>query len=193
MEGHPTEHELELIFIAPGKIDVDLRTQIEDHLQHCDLCWESASLLKSFHDELRQSPQSLAHVEEFLGRIIFSPKIVELRPYRYVPDAAEFGEHAMTVLAAKSEAPREYRYSTVCTLLSRNEDTLVRILKDLQTDKYRIYLITRTPGHAAATVRFPSFDLDVPINPETLQAEFSLPANASGIDWMNIIAELRFS
>ena len=194
MNRHPAENELELIFLAPDKVDAAMRREIEGHLEHCDPCRESAALLESFHAELKNSPQSVQNVEDFLKRFESRAKIVELFPYRFVPDATEFGENVMTVLAAKSETTSEYRYSTVCTLVSRNEESLVRILKDHDTEKYRVYLITKHREQIQhALVHFPSLQIDVAINPETQQAEFSLPANRPGIDWMNIVAELRFS
>jgi hypothetical protein len=193
VKQHPTEDELELILLAPGDVDVDVRNEIEDHLRRCDTCRDSASLLRSFHNEMHKSPQSLPAVEELVSRLTVSSRVIALHPYRYVPDATEFGTNTMIVLAAKSEAKKEYRYSAVCTLLSRNEETLVRILKDHQTDTYRIYLITKNRDRSNAIIRFPSLDLDVSINGDTQQAEFSLPIDRTGIDWTTIVAELHFS
>ncbi len=193
MKGHPTEHLIESILLAPADVESGLRREIEDHVERCSLCSETALLLKNFHTQLRHSSQASPEVEEFLRRISPAPLTVDLQPYRFVPDATEFGEHAMSVLAAKSEAAKEYRYTPVCTLLSRNEETLVRILKDCQTDTYRVYVITKTRKSLNATLRFPSLDLVVSVNPETQQGQFSLPARQPGIDWTNIVAELRFS
>jgi hypothetical protein len=194
MESHLQENDIESFVLSPQKLGPGRHKQIEDHLANCVQCNAVASLLRSFYSELEDQPKKLQKVEEFLSGLRSLPALVDLQPYQYTPDPDEFGEHVMTVLAAKSESPNNYKYSSICTLVSRDEQMVVRVLKDNDTQLYRVFLITkRGMPFLNATIRFPALNLTLSFSSDTRQAEFSLPPTQYGIDWTNIVAELRIS
>lgn len=194
MHIHPLERDIELFLEAPEELASEERAQIEAHLSSCLQCRDIAALLRSFHAELKQLRGTNPKVEQFLDGLLAQTTIIELRPYRYSPDPAEFGQHILTVLAAKSETGSDYRYSSVCTLMSRDEQILVRILKDQEMENYRIFLITKQGEHSPnATIRFPAFELSISLDPESQQAVFTLPSMQTAVDWSNIVAELRIA
>lgn len=194
MQQHPPENDIELFVLAPQELVPNRRAQITAHLNSCQQCKDTVALLRSFYSELKELPATSQNVEKFLDSLLPRPTILELQPYRYSPDPAEFGQHVLTVLAAKSETGREYRYSSVCTLVSRDERALVRILKDTEMDNYRIFLITRRGAETRnATIRFPALELSISLDSESHQAVFHLPSTQAAIDWSNIVAELRLA
>jgi hypothetical protein len=194
MGNHLRENDIELFVLSPLGLDAGRHKQMADHLANCDQCNAVASLLRSFYSELEDEPWKLQNVEEFLSALLPPPSVYALHPYRYTPDPAEFGEHIMTVLAAKSESPNRYQYSSMCTLISRDEQIVVRVLKDNDTKIYKVFMITRRGMSILnATIRFPALNLTISISSDTRQAEFSLSPTQSGIDWTNIVAELRVS
>jgi hypothetical protein len=194
MESHLQENDIESFVLSPQKFGPGRRKEIVDHLANCAQCNAVASLLRSFYSELEDRPKRLRKVDEFVTGLLGQPAIIELQPFRFTPDPDEFGEHVMTVLAAKSESPSNYKYSSICTLVSRDEQILVRVLKDNDTQTYRVFLITkRGMPMLNATIRFPALNLTISVSSDTRQAEFSLPPTQSGIDWTNIVAELRLS
>ena len=191
---HPTENEIELFLLTPEALTTEKRQQIDTHLSSCPQCRAATTLLRSFHSEFKKQYGTPPAVVKFVDELLIRSKIVELHPYRYSPDPAEFGQHVLTVLAAKSESEADYRYSSVCTLVSRDEQTLVRILKDTRMNNYRIFLIaSRGSDMLGVTIRFPALDMSVPVDAETQQAVFSLPETHAAIDWTNIVAELHYA
>lgn len=192
---HPQEEDIDLFVHAPDSLDVDRRTVIESHLAGCDFCRAMESFFRDFYGVLEKySGRENSRVEQFLSDLEFRDSIIELFPHRFTPNPAEFGDHVMTVLAAKSEAKNLYRFSSVCTLVSKDEQTLVRILRDNDDEDYRLYLIKddRVPD-LKATVRFPALGISISVQPGSPQTEFKLPANIRDVDWTTIVAELRFS
>jgi hypothetical protein len=193
MGNHIQEFDIELTILEPGKVSDSRRNEIAHHLRECSACREIAVMLQSFYSELNTETTESPRVEEFLESLTGKPVIIQLHPYQFSPDPSEFGEHVMTVLAAKSETVSNYRYSAVCTLVSRDENTLVRILKDNEALVYRLFLILRRRQPSQRiSVRFPTLDLEIPIDPDSLQADIRLPANRGTVDWTNIVAELIF-
>ncbi len=195
MEQHPKEEDIDLFVLAPDKLDRERRKDIEFHLSGCGLCSEMASFFRDFYAELgKHTLQDNSHVEEFLSRLKHQEPVIDLFPHRFMPNPAEFGDHVMTVLAAKSETKDLYRFSSVCTLVSKDENTLVRILKDNGNQGYKLFLITKDPvPELKATVRFPVLGLSISLQPDSPQTDFKLPANIQEVDWTTIVAELRFS
>ena len=194
MQNHPSENDVELFVQTPDILNSTSRAQIEGHVSSCPSCQAIVTLLQSFYAEWKELSRPQVKTEQFLDHLLARPRVVQLHAYRYSPDPAQFRQHVMTVLAAKSEGDNNYRYSAVCTLVSQDEETVVRILKDDEMDNYKVFLITKQGVHAPnATVRFPALGLSVMLDPESLQAVFSLPSAQSTVDWSNIVAELRIA
>ncbi|HEY6950857.1 MAG TPA: hypothetical protein VI758_00540 [Bacteroidota bacterium] len=191
MDNHPRENAIELFLRSPQSLEADQRLLIERHLDLCPQCLDSLNLLRSFYAEFDRQIAEDASLKQFADRITNQPAVFELHPYRYTPNPAQFGEHVMTVLAAKSEGHDEYRFSSICTLVSHDERAVVRILKDNETSHYRLYLITdREHQFSEATIKFPLFDRSLVFDSKNHQTEFSLPA-AEAVDWTSVVAELR--
>jgi hypothetical protein len=195
VEHHLQEREIDLLLLAPEKVDPDRRKEFELHLSACVECRELMLFLRDIYEELKSHAGATNdQVEEFVSRLRDKERVVKLIPFRFIPDAAEFGDRVMTVLAAQSEPKDEYQYSSVCTLISKDERVLVRILKDNNRQSYRLFLVARDrPASSHATIRFPALGFTVTIQPGSAQADIKLPPEIRGIDWTSIAAELRFS
>lgn len=194
MEHHLHEQDIDLYLLNPDRLDPVRKRQMESHLATCSLCSELTSFLDDVYRELRnRSSEKDQRVEQFLAHLAEQAKVIELVPLRFAPHPSEFSQNTVTVLAAKSDVRTHYRYSSVCTLASRDEGTLVRILRDEEQLRYRLYLITQERRHAShAIVRFPSLGVDVTVPLDTLQADVHLPTGSPDVDWTTIDAELRF-
>ena len=195
MEGHLKEQDIELLVLTPEKLRCDLKQRMEAHLSECVHCKEISTFLRAFYSEFENASPSKDHrVEELLMRLQNREQVFDLVPYRFMPDPFEYGERAMTVLAAKSEIRNHYRYSEVCTLVSKDENALVKILKDGESTSYKLFLVTSDllPG-TQATIRFPLLGLSKTLTFDLPRVDFELPANIPEVDWTTIVAELRFS
>ncbi len=194
MEHHLHEQDIDIYLLSPERLDPVRKRQMESHLATCSLCSELTSFLDDVYRELRsRSSEKDQRVEKFLTQLAEQAKVIQLVPIRFAPNPSEVGENTMTVLAAKSDARTHYRYSSVSTLASRDEGTLVRILRDEELLRYRLYIITQEPRNAShAIVRFPSLGVEVTVPLDTLQADVHLPAGSPDVDWTTIDAELRF-
>ena len=195
MEHHLHEREIDLFLLAPERLDPDQRKEYELHLSHCEECREVASFLRDVYRELQgRASDSNDRVEDFISGLGNRGRVIKLTPFRFVPDPAELGDRVMTVLAAQSEPKNEYQYSTVCTLVSKDERALVRILKDNDRQSYRLFLMARDrPRASRATVHFPVLGLSVTVQPDSTQADLELPSGTREVDWPSVVAELRFS
>lgn len=194
MLNHPPENDLELLATTPERLSAVRRTELEGHISSCSSCNDIVLLLQSFHRELTAGDTSRRKAELLLDRLFQHPNVIHLRAYRYTPDPSQFGRNVMTVLAAKSEGGPQYRYSSICTLVSHDEQTVVRILKDNDNNSYKAFLISKEGEQpTVALIRFPALDLNVVLEPSTHQASFSLPAAHRNIDWSNVVAELRLA
>jgi hypothetical protein len=195
VERHLQEREIDLLLLAPEGLDPDRRKEFELHLSACAECRELVSFLRDIYEELKSHADATNNqVEEFISRLRDRERVIKLTPFRFIPDPAEFGDRVMTVLAAQSEWKNEYQYSSVCTLVSKDERALVRILKDNDRQSYRLFLMARDrPASSRATVRFPALGFTVTIQPDSAQADIKLPSEIQEIDWTSIAAELRFS
>jgi hypothetical protein len=195
MERHLQEREIDLLLLAPEKIEPSLRKELELHLSACRECGEMASFLRDIYEELKShASETDNRVEEFVSRLQARERVIELTPFRFVPDPTAFGDRMVTVLAAQSDPKNEYQYSSVCTLVSTDERALVRILKDNDHQRYRLFLMARDrPPSSRATVRFPVMGFSVSLEPDSTQADIDLPSEIREVDWTSIVAELRFS
>ncbi len=194
MEGHLEEQDIDLLILSPEKLAPERRQLLESHLAECSLCSEMAAFLRSFYDELgKHTLESQDRVEQFLADLKHRRSVVQLFPYQFVP-TTEVGGQLATVLAAKSDPKPSYRYSSVCTLASRDEKTVVRILRDEESRNYRLFLLSSGfEPDLRAIIHFPALDINVSVRPESPQAEFHLPASTQHVDWSSIVAELRFT
>ncbi len=194
MDGHLEEQDIDLLILSPEKLTAERRQLLEQHLAKCSLCSEMAAFLRSFYAELgKHTLESQSRVEQFLADLKQRNSVVQLFPYQFTP-TAEVGGRVTTVLAAKSDTKPPYRYSSVCTLASRDEKIVVRILRDEESRKYRLYLVSSSfEPDVRAIIHFPALDINVSVRAEFPQTEFHLPADTGEVDWTNVVAELRFT
>ncbi len=195
MEYHLQERDIDALLLAPERLEADQRKEFERHLATCSACRELMTFLHDAYDELhRHSTETERRVEEFVDRLRKQERIIELIPFRFVPDPAEFGEGTITVMAAHTGQQTDYKYSAVSTLISRDERSLVRILRDNELDRYRVFLTANDrPPRSRATIHFPGLGFGVTLAAEESQADLVLPPGLHDLDWTAIAAELRFS
>jgi hypothetical protein len=149
-----------------------------------------AEFLRGFYDRLDEEEEREidSRVEAFVDDLFESAAetVISVQPFQPPREARP------TVLAAETTASRdERRYSVLATLAAEAQQMLVRIVKDRDTGRGRLYVLADPPSQRAhVVVSFPDFGLDLVVDDEGRRS-FDLPSEIDAEQWDEARALVR--
>lgn len=191
---HLSEHSIELYVLKRTIFDDATRAFMEEHLRACATCAEVERELRAYHAELSDSLRTASNrVRLFAEQASEPSNVIQLYPYRHLPDPGLVDSRYITVLAAHSPESFRYRFKPVAVYSSVDQKIVVRILQDTEADLYKLYVLGAEQGNCRfAVVSFPELQMDLGTD-ESGKKEFSLPTDKRPSDWylLNVFVRLR--
>jgi len=192
--NHVAEHLIEFYVRHPEELDAITQQSVAGHVEACSACRSIAEFLRPFYAELetldgKVSPQWEAWLAEHFPRA----HVIPLHPFRPEPEESCAYSANAVVLAAMTRRSRSSgtRFQTVATLASRQQDVLLRILRDNESDTYRLYVLSHDPRQRRhAVISFPDLPLEVATD-ENGQARFQLAGDMASRKWESLNSILR--
>ena len=190
--SHIAEHLIEAYVRHPDDLNSAAHQSIVRHLEECNTCRSIAEYLRTFYGELdtlgdKVSPQ----VEKWIAGHFPRARVIPLYPFRPEPNASFARNAHVVVLAAMTHASPAPRFQTVATLASAQKDVLLRLLRDNETDSYRLYILSDDPCQRKhAVVSFPDLALEV-VTDDKGQAQFQLSDDKAPKSWDSLPSVLR--
>jgi hypothetical protein len=192
LKNHIAERKIEAYIRRPKDLGEAADQLVAAHLEVCGACRSIADFLRSFYAELESPDEEiLPQIDEQMEALFFRARLVPLYPFRPVPDKVYAGDEYTGVLAAMSDEPPAPRFQTVATLASAQKDTLLRILRDNETNAFRLYIHAENRRQREhAIISFPELGMDF-IADEKGQVTFKLAEQAVPADWETVKSVLR--
>lgn len=187
------ERLIERFVRDPDRLPNDQRRAVERLIEEDPGARTYAEFLGDFYGRLDNEPlpPSGDRVDEFVEGLFEEEAVVPLRPFQPPRDARP------TVLAAdtdsaRAEAPAdERRFAVLTTLAAEEENLLVRVVKDRDTGRGRLYVLADPPERRAhVVVSFPDLDLNL-VADEEGRTTFAMPTGISPKQWAEVHAVVR--
>jgi hypothetical protein len=159
---HPSSDDLErFILKSPGLAADDLKI-ISRHLATCTVCAERTREFAAFYDQQEQDDPSIFSVPatSFFARLsneitYAASNVIDLFPANH-PTGSIGGRSGAVALAAK-DMVQVKRPAAVCTFVSSNERTVLRVVRDTKARVCIAQVLSDEPGASAhALVTFSS-------------------------------------
>ena len=173
-----------------------IRRRIERLIQKDPGARTYAEFLKDFYDRLEERPPGPPNerVDAFVEELFREEEentVVPLRPFESRREARPTVLAAETASMETGEPSDERRFSILATLAAEAEDLLVRVVKDRDTERGRLYVLSDPPEQRAhVVVSFPEFGLDLVADEEGRRA-FDVPPEVSPEQWAEAQAVVR--
>ncbi len=186
------EQNIELFVLSPGTIDDLERQALEAHLSGCPSCRSVEQYLRSFYEDLQNTPVALSSLLEAFARKVSLPaNAMPLHPYKHQLKPGIVDSHYVTVLAAQSPSSSAFRFQPVAVLISDDQNIILRVLRDAEKNAFSIYVLASEPAmRNKVVVSFPDLYADVTTD-EFGKAELKLAEDLIPKDWRAIEAYIR--
>jgi hypothetical protein len=178
---HLSENIIEQYILKSPDIDLEQNNIIERHLTKCSSCSAVYDLLLSFYKDFNEYISASSRTQDRLDSFVATQyPVLPLMPL-HVPGIYPAGY--TTVLAALTPTQDYGRFKTIVTLASEKEQALVRIIHDVETNKYKFYVLTEDLGRKSyAILSFPEIAADF-VTDERGQLEIDIKPADSGKSW----------
>lgn len=138
---HPSETELERYLNNTRSLEVAQRNYIEEHIRNCEECATLLEWLRDINDLVQQQYESFSsHLTHPAGKLE-KKKPVRIPLYPYTVGKPEANNEFRPLLLAADHPAGSHGYRSVATMISSEEECLVRILKNENADNYRIFIL----------------------------------------------------
>lgn len=157
-----------------------------ENLGLCELCKQKYNYFLDFYSDLEKELNQHENIN-LLSKVerILNPKIIQLDYYNPHVEAQSFinGKGSL-VLAAKTQEESFTRFSKAAVYSSKDGEVMIRIIKDAQQNKFRLFVLSTLKSISKYIVQVLSKDktsLLVSVD-ESGKGEFELNED---IDWLN--------
>ncbi len=187
------ERHIERFIRNPDSLSNDQRRAVERLIEKDPGARTYAEFLEDFYGRLDDEPltPSGGHVDEFVGGLFQEEAVVSLRPFQ-PPRGARPTVLAADTDSTHTDAPTgERRFTVLTTLSAEEENLLVRVMKDRDTGRGRLYVLADSSERRAhVVVSFPDLGFDL-IADEEGRTTFAIPPGISLKQWAEAHAVVR--